>query len=118
MTWALQLTVWWMNFATLLATWMLRFGTLAYRVDLRRASVRILSRQGSIVRTSPAVIPSLWPPLVIQLTSTAKHSTTWLLLANTKPMWVPRGWSGKENGEGAQMWCTLSFQEPARGPLP
>src|SRR5467141_579376 len=33
---------------------------------------------------------------------------------NTSPMSAPSGWSGAANGEARGIWCTLSFQEPAR----
>ncbi len=118
MSWALRLTVWWMNFATELAHLMLRCGALVYRDDLRPPIVRILNKNGSIVRTSPVVIPSLWPPLVLQPMSTERPSITWLLLQSTRGMSDLHGLTGAASGEDQQMWCILSFQEPARGPLP
>src|SRR5229473_3066699 len=112
MTWVLLLVVWWMNFATLLASWMLRCGSRVSKVDLRAPGVRVLSRQGSIVRTSPAVTPSLWPPLVFQLTNTAKHSTTWFLLQSTRKTLATPGNNGAESGADELTSFTLSFQEP------
>src|SRR5437899_8700947 len=116
MTWLVRLTVWWMNFATLLASWMLRFGTPASAAISPQLIVRMLSKNGSIVRTSPGGTLSQWPPLVHRLTSTEKLSTTWFLLASINETLDSRGLNGVANGEEMQMWFTLSFQEPQRGP--
>ena len=118
MKWPLTLTVLLMRFATLLASWMLRFGEAVSKDALPPPFVRILSKRGSIVRSSPAVIPTQWPPLVFQHTNTVKHSITWLLLESRNVTLDSRGWTGEENGEGIQMTFTLNFQEPARGPKP
>src|SRR6267142_236337 len=115
MTCALRLTRWWMNFATLLAHWMLRCGQRVSRVDFRPPVVRVLSSSGSIVRSSPAVTRSLWPPLVFRLTNTEKPSITWLLLQSTNATWDLPGVIGEESGEERLMWFTLSFQEPHSG---
>ena len=48
MTWLLALTVSWMNFATLLASWMLRFGGLVSKEGSLQLTVRLLSKNGSI----------------------------------------------------------------------
>src|SRR5229473_7521662 len=99
MKWALRLTVWWMNFATLLAHWMLRCGRVGYRDASLLPTDRVLNKSGCIVRTFPGVTPSQWPPLVLPLTSTGKRSTTWLLLLRTNGMWDLPGSIGAENGE-------------------
>src|SRR6266403_4904715 len=116
MKWRLTLTVWWMNFASLLAHWMLSFGNPDSVASSLAPAVRVLNKNGSIVRSSPGVTPSLWPPLVAARMNTGKPSTTWLLLVTTKRTWDAYGSLGEEPGEEAPMWCTLSFQEPARGP--
>src|SRR6266496_4386828 len=79
-------------------------------------TVRVLTKQGSIVRTSPAEPPSRWPPLVFPLTSTEKPLITWFLLTNTRMTSEPTGSPWAENGAGPEMWFTLNFQEPARAP--
>jgi len=116
MTSLLALTVSWMNFATLLASWMLRFGDLVSKEGSLQLTVRVLSKNGSIVRTSPAVTLSQWPPLVHRLTNTGKHSTTWFLLQSTNRTLERLGFPGEANGGAFQIWFTLSFQEPAREP--
>src|SRR5713101_2183645 len=116
MKWLLPLTVSWMNFATQLASWMLWLHDRGLWVGLLQPTVRVLSKNGSIVRTSPVVIPSLWPPLVLPLMNMQKRSTTWCLLMNINPMLETSGFHGEENGVERVIWCTLNFQEPARGP--
>src|SRR5216683_6781826 len=116
MIWALRLSTLLMNFASQLANLMLRFGHRASVVDSQVRTVRVLSKNGFIVRISSGATISQWPPLVVQLTNMGKRSTTWFLLQNINPMWDSPGLSGAENGEEPEMWFTLSFQEPARGP--
>src|SRR5437867_12782304 len=112
----LALTVWWMNFATLLASWMLRFGGLVSKEGSLQLTVRLLSKNGSIVRTSPAVTLSQCPPLVHPLTNTGKHSTTWFLLQSTNRPLGSLGFAGEANGGASQMGFTLSTPGPPRGP--
>src|SRR5882762_3523596 len=114
--WALPLITWLMNSATQLANWMLPSPDLGSWVGSRVLTVRVLSRNGSIVRTSRDGTISQWPPLVHQLTNTGKRSTTWFLLQSINETLDSPGLTGEENGEAMQMWFTLSFQEPARGP--
>jgi len=116
MSWALRLTVWWMNFATRLATWMLLCGRVGCKDDSLLPTDRVLNKSGCIVRTSQVATPSLWPPLVLPLTSTGKRSTTWLLLHRTNAMLGSLGLNGAVSGEDLRMWFILSYQEPARGP--
>ncbi len=116
MKWVFHLITWLMNFVTLLANWMLQSHALDSWVGSHQLTVRVLSKNGCIVRSSPAGTLSQWPPLVHQLTNTGKRSTTWFLLQTTNETWDSPGLSGEENGEEMQMWFTLSFQEPARGP--
>src|SRR5258708_581180 len=112
MTWRLILTVWWMNFATQLASWMLPCGNPDSKGTSRRPGVRLLSRQGSIVPIFPDAPLSRLPSLAFPLMSTEKRSTMWFLLPNTRPMLDRPGSHGAENGAAPQMWFTLSFQEP------
>src|SRR6267378_268430 len=115
MQWAFRLVDLWMRFGTLLANWMLPSPARDSWGGSHRRTVRMLSKSGCIVRTSPGATLSQWPPLVLQLTNTGKRSTTWFLLQTINETWDSRGWNGEENGEEPQMWFTLSFQEPARG---
>src|SRR6267142_6865204 len=109
MKWALTLTLWWMNFATLLAHWMLRCGQAVSRADSLPPGVRILSKHGSIVRSSAEGIPSRWLPLGLPLMNTEKPSITWFLLQNTRRTWDSPGLLGEESGAERVMLCTLSF---------
>src|SRR6266851_2934264 len=111
----LRLLVWWMNFATRLGSWMLQFHERASLGVSQAGTVRVVTKQGSIVRTSPGAPPSQWPPLVFPLMSTEKPSITWFLLTNTKVMSEPIGYPWAGNGAVPEMWFTLNFQEPARG---
>src|SRR5882762_5736612 len=115
MRWALTLTTWWMNFAVRLSSWMLRFGEPDYKGGSPVLAVRVLSRHGSIVRTSAAGIPSQWFPLVLPHMNMEKPSTTWLLLQSIKPTSERPGGPGEESGRVQVMWCTLSFQEHRLG---
>src|SRR5882762_2411177 len=115
--WAFPLVVLLMRFATLLANWMLPSPTRGSWGGSHRRTVRVLSKNGCIVRTSPAATITQWPPLVHPLTNTGKRSTTWFLLQSINETWDSRGFPGEENGAEPQMWFTLSFQEPQRGPL-
>ena len=116
MKWALPLITWLMNFVTLLAHWMLPSPNLASWAASQALTVRVLSKKGSIVRTSLEGTTSQWLPLVHQLTNTGKRSTTWFLLQSINATLDSPGSNGEENGEGTQMWFILSFQEPQRGP--
>src|SRR6267378_273315 len=115
--WALPLIHSLMNFVSLLSHWMLPSPIPVSLVGSHHVAVRILSKNGSIVRMSPGATITLWPPLVLPLTNTGKRSTMWFLLQTTNATLGSRGWTGEENGEELQMWCTLSFQEPQRGPF-
>src|SRR5229473_1686015 len=109
----LRLLVWLMNCATLLGSLMLRFHEQASLGVSQAGTVRVLTKQGSIVRTSPGERPSQWPPLVFPLTSTEKPSITWFLLTNTSLMSARSGSAWAGNGVAPGIWFTLSFQEPA-----
>src|SRR5258708_32830048 len=111
MRWVLTLTIWWMNFATRLSHLMLRCGEAAFKDDSLAQGVRVVSKFGSIVRTSPGGILSPWHPLVLPLMNMAKPSTTWFLLHNTRRTWASPGFLGAESGEENLMQCTLNFQE-------
>src|SRR5712664_841462 len=115
MTWRFRLTVWWMRFATRLANWMLSSPARDSLAASHLLTVRILSKNGCIVRTCPAATLSQWPPLVHQLTSTEKRSITWFLLQTINATSDSPGSIGVVNGEEPRMWFTLSFQAPARG---
>src|SRR5467141_1588694 len=104
MGWAFRLVDLWMRFATLLASWMLPSPTAVSLAGSRQLTVRIVSKNGSIVRSSPGAILSQWPPLVVLLTSTGKRSTTWFLLQSINETLDSRGSLGAENGEELQMW--------------
>src|SRR6266849_659762 len=112
----LRLLVWWMNCATRLGSWMLQFHDRASLGVSQAGTVRVVTKQGSIVRTSPAEPPSQWPPLVFPLTSTEKPSITWFLLTNTRGMLERTGARGGENWAVPTTWVTVSVQAPARGP--
>src|SRR5437867_2208705 len=100
----LRLLVSWMNFATRLGNLMLRFHERASLGVSQAGTVRVLTRQGSIVRTSPGEPPSRWPPLVFPLTSTEKLSTTWFLLTNIRMTSEHTGSPWAENGAVPEMW--------------
>src|SRR6266403_1992399 len=109
----LRLVVSLMNFATLLSYWMLWCHARGSRGSSLLPTVRMLSKNGCIARSSVVEPVSQWPPLVLQLTNTGRHSTTWCLLSNTRQMSARSGNPGVVCGPDLKITCTLSFQEQA-----